>query len=219
MPVSKLDGHLASCVHCAGWLATASDLGRFYRVTAQNAPDLTAAVMSSVVLPEARLRRNRRLLSTGLAVLGFVQWALAVPAFFGDSVGMPMAIHAAHENAAWNLALGVAFLAVALRPARAAGTLPILATFVVVLSALSIPDLAAGAVDGSRLASHIGVVLGLVLITLVARAERSRPRPAERAAADRTSGVGLRSLRSAGRAASGGAASGGTSKGRDRGVA
>jgi predicted anti-sigma-YlaC factor YlaD len=193
MPVSKLEGHLASCAHCAAWLQTATQLGRLYRVTGQSAPDLSAAVMSGVVLPEARLRTHRRRLSAGLAVLGFVQWALAVPAFFGDSVGMAMGVHAAHENAAWNLALGAAFLAVALRPARAAGTLPILATFVVVLGALSIPDLAAGQVDGSRLASHIGVVLGLVLVTLMARSERSRPHPAERAA---SAPAGVRALRS-----------------------
>ena len=196
MPVSRLEGHLATCANCAAWLATASHLGRFYRVTGQNLPDLTAAVMSDVVLPVAKLNRHRRRLSLGLAVLGFVQWALALPSFFGDSVGMAMGMHAAHESAAWNLALGAAFLAVALRPSRASGTLPILATFVVVLSALSIPDLAAHDVDGSRLASHIGVVLGLVLVTLMARSERSRPHPAERQASAPTA---VRSLRSSGK--------------------
>ncbi|MCW2522446.1 MAG: hypothetical protein JWO63_781 [Frankiales bacterium] len=210
LPVSKLEGHLASCANCAAWLETASHLGRLYRVTGQNPPDLSAAVMSGVVLPVAKLRQHRRRLSIGLAVLGFVQWALALPSFFGDSVGMQMGLHAAHENAAWNLALGAAFLAVAMRPSRAAGTLPILTTFVVVLTALSIPDLAAHAVDGSRLASHIGVVLGLVLVTLMARSERSRPHPAERQA---NSPVTVRSLRSSGKS------SGKQASDKNRGVA
>ena len=83
-----------------------------------------------------------------------------------------MGVHAAHESAAWNLAMGASFLAVAVKPARAIGTLPILATFVTVLSVLSIPDLLAGAVEAARLASHAGVLAGLVLVAVLSRSER-----------------------------------------------
>jgi predicted anti-sigma-YlaC factor YlaD len=90
---------------------------------------------------------------------------------------MPMAVHAAHESAAWNLALGASFLAVAVKPARAVGTLPILGTFVLVLSVLSIPDIADGTVGEGRLISHAAVVLGLVLVTLMSRSQRLVPVP------------------------------------------
>jgi predicted anti-sigma-YlaC factor YlaD len=123
----------------------------------------------SAVLPDRKLRRRRLWLRISLALLGFVQWALAIPAMFGDSMAMPMGIHAAHEGAAWNLALGASFLAVAVRPVRAVGTIPILATFVAVLGALTVPDIAAGLVETGRLVSHAGVVAGLVLVALMSR--------------------------------------------------
>jgi predicted anti-sigma-YlaC factor YlaD len=175
LSASELDEHLASCINCAAWLDRVSRLGRSYRVTGQIAPDLSSAILENVVLPTARIQRYRRWLRVALAALGFVQWALAVPPMFGDNVGMTMGMHASHESAAWNLAVGAAFLAVAMKPSRSAGTLPILATFVAVLAALSIPDIAAGLVDGARLASHLGVLAGLVLVTLLSRSERLLP--------------------------------------------
>lgn len=131
------------------------------------------------------------MLRSGLIVLGIVQWALAVPALFGQNIGMragmAMAAHAAHESAAWNLAMGASFLAVAVKPARTIGTLPILATFVAVLSVLSVPDVIAGAVEAARLASHAGVLLGLILVALTWRMERL-PTPGHRVVADVAAG-------------------------------
>ena len=58
-------------------------------------------------------------LRIGLAAAALVQLVVGVPATLGDSMAMPMAAHAAHEMAAWNIALGVAFVAAALLPRRA----------------------------------------------------------------------------------------------------
>lgn len=172
LPASALDHHLASCTGCASWLAAAERAGRGLRISGSTPPDLSERILNRVVLPAARLNRRRWLVRGGLAVLGFVQWALALPALFGQGTAMAMSVHAAHESAAWNLAMGASFLAVAVKPARAIGTLPILATFVTVLSVLSIPDLLAGAVAAARLASHAGVLAGLVLVAMLYRSER-----------------------------------------------
>ena len=172
LSASALEHHLAGCADCAGWLAAAERAGRGLRISGSTPPDLSARILRQVVLPAARLNRRRWLVRGGLAVLGVVQWALALPALFGQSTAMPMSVHAAHESAAWNLAMGASFLAVAVKPARAIGTLPILTTFVTVLSVLSIPDLLAGAVAGARLASHAGVLAGLVLVAVLFRSER-----------------------------------------------
>lgn len=172
---SALDHHVASCVDCARWLDSATRLGRSLRVTGVTPPDLADRILGQVVLPAARVGRYRRRLRLALGLLGFVQWTLALPALFGDSVGMSMAMHASHESAAWNLALGAAFVAVAVKPLRAVGTLPILATFVGVLALLSIPDIASGSVPPQRLASHVGVVLGLILVALMSRSQRLHP--------------------------------------------
>lgn len=172
LPAAELDQHLAHCAGCAGWLAVAERASRGVRISGSTPPDLSERILCQVVLPAARLNRRRWLVRGGLALLGCVQWALAMPALFGQGMAMQMSVHAAHESAAWNLAMGVSFLAVAVKPARAIGTLPILATFVAVLSVLSVPDLLAGAVAGARLASHAGVLAGLVLVAMLYRSER-----------------------------------------------
>ena len=107
-----------------------------------------------------------------------------------------MSVHAAHENAAWNVALGAAFLATAMRPQRAAGLLPGLAVFVGVLAALSIRDVASGAVAVGRLATHLGIVAGLALVYALARAERALPpqRRSTASAGDEDDRRGLRGV-------------------------
>lgn len=175
MPSVVLDEHLARCPECSTWLDTATRAGRQLRVSGVTPPDLSGAILAEAGLPAARLLRRRRSLQAALVLLAGLQWMLAVPGMWGQSVGMAamqMGAHQAHESAAWNVAVGAALLAVALRPARAAGTVPILLAFVGVLSVLSVPDLLDGAVTGARLASHAGVVLGLVLVAALARAER-----------------------------------------------
>lgn len=188
MSASALDAHLASCTQCAGWLQTATRAGRGLRVSGLTPPDLSEAILQRVVLPATRLNRRRWWVRLALAGVGLVQWALAMPALFGDNVAMRgamvMGAHAAHESAAWNLAMGASFLAVAVKPVRAIGTLPILATFVGVLALLSIPDVLSGVVEGARLASHAGIVVGLVLVALMSRSERL-PGPAEDADIDK----------------------------------
>ncbi len=138
-------------------------------------PDLTERITADVVLPARRVLRRRALLRVALALAGAVQLAIALPAFFGDSVGMAMSAHATHEAAAWNLALAAAFLATASTPRRAAGLVPLLSTFVVVLAALSVHDLAAGAVSAGRISTHIAAIVGLLLVLLLDRAERALP--------------------------------------------
>ncbi|MBV9823985.1 MAG: hypothetical protein JO144_17280 [Actinobacteria bacterium] len=175
MPSVVLDEHLARCPECSTWLDAATRAGRLLRVSGTMPPDLSGPILAEAGLPAARLLRRRRTLQAALVLLAGLQWLLAVPGMWGQSVGMAAmhsGAHQAHESAAWNVAVGAALLAVALRPARAAGTVPILLAFVAVLSVLSVPDLLDGAVTGARLASHAGVVLGLVLVAALARAER-----------------------------------------------
>jgi predicted anti-sigma-YlaC factor YlaD len=88
---------------------------------------------------------------------------------------MAMSTHAAHEAAAWSIAVGIAFMAAAWAPRRAAGLIPLLSVFLVVLAALSVRDYAAGAVGAARLATHLTAAIGLVVLVLLDRAERALP--------------------------------------------
>jgi predicted anti-sigma-YlaC factor YlaD len=188
-----LDEHLARCPECSAWVDAATRAGRLLRVSGATPPDLSGPILRDAGLPAARLSRRRRSLQLGLVLLACWQLVLSAPAVLGEDIGMAAmhlgGAHQAHESAAWNVAVGAALLAVALRPARAGGTAPILLVFVSVLAVLSVPDVLAGAVTGARLASHAGVVLGLLLVAALARLERL-PGPGRPAAGADRGGLG-----------------------------
>lgn len=196
MSATVLDHHLTSCLDCAGWLEAATRVTRQVRLGAAEVPDLAERILAGAALPARRVLRRRRLLRFALAVVGAVQVGIGAPSLFGGSIELAMSVHAAHENAAWNVALGAAFLATAMRPQRAAGLLPGLAVFVGVLTTLSIRDVASGAVTLGRLATHLAIVAGLVFVYALARAERALPprRRSVRASGDDEDGRGLRGV-------------------------
>lgn len=169
MSIALLDAHLARCPGCAQWWTDVETLTRSTRISRAGVPDLSEQILRDVALPAARVRRRVTVLRVALCVVGLIQFAVAAPAVLGDSMAMSMSLHASHESAAWNAALGAAFLATALRPRRASGLLPMLIAFVGVLAALSIRDVAAGGVSPWRLTTHIGCVLGLVLVAALSR--------------------------------------------------
>jgi predicted anti-sigma-YlaC factor YlaD len=184
MASSALDHHLTACVDCARWLEDATRLTRTVRMSSMPVPDLGERILGDAVLPARKVLRRRNQLRLGLALVGVLQLIIAAPALFGTDLAMPMAVHATHEAAAWSAALGIALLATAVKPVRASGVLAVLATFVGVLTLLSVRDVASGAVELPRLATHLAAVAGLALVALLSRAERALP-PAPEAAAER----------------------------------
>jgi predicted anti-sigma-YlaC factor YlaD len=190
MSAAALDAHLASCLDCARWTDAAARVTRLARLDVRPVPDLSEQIAAQVTLPVRRVLRRRHLLRLGLLLAGLAQLVIGLPALTGDSIGMTMSAHGAHEAAAWNLAIGVAFVAAASLPRRAAGLVPLLATFLVVLGALSVRDLAAGSVTAGRLATHLAVLVGLVLLLGLDRAERALPPGRVRASRDHDAGDG-----------------------------
>lgn len=175
LPAAALDHHLATCPNCARWAEEATRLTRLARLGPAQVPDLADVITADVVLPTRRVLRRRLRLRLALLAVGLVQLGIAVLALTGDSIGMAMSQHAAHEAAAWNLAIGAAFLAAVQAPRRASGLVPLLATFIVVLAALSAHDIAAGTVSAARVLTHVAAVAGLGLLLLLDRAERALP--------------------------------------------
>jgi predicted anti-sigma-YlaC factor YlaD len=172
---TALDSHLSGCPDCAGWLAEATRLTRQARLGPAHLPDLAESITAGIVLPTRHVLRRRTVLRLLLVGVGVAQLAIALPAVLGDSIGMVMSEHGAHEAAAWNLALAAAFVAAAVAPRRAAGLVPLLGTFIVVLAALTVHDVAAGAVGTGRVLTHVAAVIGLVLLLVLDRNERALP--------------------------------------------
>ena len=186
MSAAALDAHVATCPDCHSWIQRAEQLTRTARLDATPVPDLADRIVADVVLPARRVGRRRTLLRVGLLVAGLVQVAVGLPALVGDSIGMAMSLHGAHEMAAWNLAVAAAFVAAAHLPRRASGLIPLLGTFLAILTALSVRDVATGAVTLDRLSTHVAALIGLVLIVLLDRTERAmQPGPAQAFAARR----------------------------------
>ncbi len=180
--------HLTTCPACARWREQAAVVTRLTRTAPADAgPDLVARV-----LPAAPRRSRRRVgARVALAAVGAVQLLIGAAALVGlvghgDGTAMlggaDMA-HMGHESAAWNIALGVAFLAGARWTRHLAGLLPVLGVFIVALAVLSGLDLAAGRVEPDRVATHALLLVGFALAVAVARhGSRHDPGPAPRAA-------------------------------------
>ena len=176
MSSEALSAHLGDCADCAGWLEQATRLTRSARVGQAAAPDLADWIMDVTPMPRAARLRPATLtvLRISLAAAGIVQLVTSAPALVGDGIAMPMSTHAAHESAAWNVAVALGLLAVAAVPRRAAGALPVLGAFALILTVLSVPDWLDGAVDSQRLATHLGALAGVAIMLAIYRLQRPR---------------------------------------------
>ncbi|GGK97473.1 membrane protein [Mangrovihabitans endophyticus] len=85
--------------------------------------------------------------------------------------------HLWHESAAWNVAVGAGYLFLALRRGRPSALVPTLTVFVGTLVLLSLNDLTAHRVNGTRLISHGFLVMGYLLVVALARVAPDSARP------------------------------------------
>ncbi|MGA5304214.1 zf-HC2 domain-containing protein [Nucisporomicrobium flavum] len=115
-------------------------------------------------------------LYVALAAVGAVQLILGLAQVGGGAASLHVHAgldatpgHLWHESAAWNVAIGAGYLFIALRRGRPAGLVPMLTAFVGMLLLLSVNDLSAARVDGTRLVSHGFVILGYLLVVALSR--------------------------------------------------
>jgi predicted anti-sigma-YlaC factor YlaD len=175
---ARAEDHLATCEGCQRWWQAATTLTRL----ARTAPPLDPPAVPDSVLDAAPRPARARLahaLRAVLGVLGGVQLALGLVQVSGfgqgtllhDGHAVPVTAtdHLWHESAAWNIAIGAAFLWIALRAQRPTGVLPILTAFVATLTVLSASDLIAGRVETGRLISHALILTGYTIILALTR--------------------------------------------------
>lgn len=125
-------------------------------------------------------------LFAALGGVGAVQLVLGLAQIGGDAAGEHAHIasdltaspgHLWHESAAWNVAVGAAFLVIALRRSRPTGLVPMLSAFVGMLLLLSVDDLSAGRVEIARLVSHGFVIIGYLIVVALSRVVAGQGRP------------------------------------------
>jgi predicted anti-sigma-YlaC factor YlaD len=168
------DLHLEYCGDCALWYDQAALITRRTRTTAAVAwPDVTEAVLARVpATPPHRATRLRLALgAVGVAQGGTALFSLT----FHDS----LAPAAGYGTDAWNLALGVAFTAVAARRTQPGALVPLVAAFLGVLGWGHVTGLVAGEAGAGTAVSFALAALGLVLVVLLNRTPPMRrgPRP------------------------------------------
>jgi predicted anti-sigma-YlaC factor YlaD len=170
-----VDEHLAGCAGCQEWLEGAAKVNRLTRTAVGVAPDLSASILAAVP-PRKRRFPVTAALYVGLAVVGAVQLILGLGQVGGGVVGTHVhggldatPGHLWHESAAWNVAVGAAYLFIALRRTRPSGLVPMLTAFVGMLLLLSVNDLTGDRVDSTRLVSHGFVIAGYLLVVALSR--------------------------------------------------
>lgn len=109
-----------------------------------------------------------------LVGVGVLQTVLGTAQILGiHAVDLVNGGHVGNESAAWNIALGAAFLGVARAGKGHAGVLIILGVFIGMLTVLTVSDLLSGRVGLARLGTHALLVLGFLLVLHLTR--RTRP--------------------------------------------
>jgi predicted anti-sigma-YlaC factor YlaD len=177
---TRVEEHLAGCAGCREWLDRAATVNRLTRTgVGAPVPDLTAVILAAVPGRPRRSSTRGRVaaaLFLTLAAVGAVQLILGLAQVGGSDTGDHVhgvvgatAGHLWHESAAWNVAVGAGYLFLALRRSRPTGLVPMLTAFVGMLLLLSINDLTAARVDGTRLVSHGFVILGYILVVALSR--------------------------------------------------
>lgn len=188
VPARRVDEHLASCPECRQWqdeLNSQMDVLR--GLIAADRTRMTA-VTDSVSQPALPATRDGLdWVRIALAVVGGIQIVLAVLQAAGVSIGVhvghSMGGHVVNESTAWSVALGVAMLVAADRPAAAMGLAIVGGVFTLVLTGYVVVDGLTGAVGAVRMLSHLPALAGVVLTVLVWRRHTLEPPRPDRDAA------------------------------------
>jgi len=144
---------------------------------AEPTPDLGPTILSAIARERtaATRRFDPEALRGGLIALAVVQMLLALPVLLlGRDAGAP--VHIAREVGSFDFALGVGFLFVGWRPARAYGMLPLVATLVACLGVSTAVDLARGTATLLGESAHLLDLFGLASVWELAKIDGpSRP--------------------------------------------
>lgn len=163
-----VQAHLTECPDCASWISDARRATRRVVVSgAPTPPDVTGAVMARLTEQRPRDKFRGSLARTLLVSLAFVQLYLAFTSLLVTDG------HLGRDMWAFEIALALAVLFVALRPWRAAGLFPLLAGLSGLLLLTGGSDLVRGLTTAWQELPHVIVILQFLVIWRL----RNRPGP------------------------------------------
>lgn len=179
VPSSRVDEHLDGCDLCTAWYRNAREQSGLLRgLVSGSALDRHSGRIEAVAAPS-----GRRTILLGarctLAAMGVIQLAVAVAQVLGVDFGLIASHHGAasgahllNESTAWSAALGIAFLATAIRPLLASGVACVAGVYAGVLIYYVVVDTLSGQVTAARVVSHLPVLLGALLALVIWEAGR-----------------------------------------------
>ncbi len=172
-----LDAHLATCSACCDHAEALAALHRSLRLRpADEVPDLTSAILTAAAADPRRRRVVPTLvLRWVLVVIAAVEIGLASPDLLGRW-------HTGSELGTWSIAVGVGFLSVARKPARAAALVPMLGIAGLLTALVTTRHLLDGAAQLSEEWPHGIVLAGVVVLVAISRLERTADHPGPRSA-------------------------------------
>jgi predicted anti-sigma-YlaC factor YlaD len=187
VPSARVDQHLDECSACRDWFdrvgRQAAELRRLVEARPVIAP--VGPIGLQTTAPRRRFALSRQ--RWALLCVGVAQIVLAVVQGTGLDVGlhggMAATSHLLHESTSWSFALGVIMVIAALWPAAAAGLAGVLTVFVALIAVYVTVDAVSGTVTVGRILTHLPVLLGAFLATIVWRTTPA-PGPAPQAEPD-----------------------------------
>jgi predicted anti-sigma-YlaC factor YlaD len=173
VPEGALDEHLAGCQACSDWQQRAHAMTRRARLGGHFLErDLTGQVLAAI--PPAPARRRLRLaMRAALVAVALGQLAITLP-LLALGHDPEAGTHAAHELGSFDLALTIAFIIGALRPALSAGLAWPCGIAAGGLVATALADLAGGRTIGADEAQHLIAVAGALLLIWQSRVYGTR---------------------------------------------
>jgi predicted anti-sigma-YlaC factor YlaD len=168
LPGEEIEAHLAGCAACRGWQQRAHRVTRRARLGGSFLDhDLTPRVLAAVP-PVPSGRRQQLVQRAGLIAVALAQLAITVPLLILGH-DHDAGTHAAHELGSFDLALAIAFVVGAIRPALSAGLAWPCCIAAAGLTGTAIIDLIAGQTLGADEAQHLIAVAGAALLFWQAR--------------------------------------------------
>lgn len=169
-----LEAHLSSCPACCDHAAALETLHRSLRLrTADQVPDLTDSILTGAAADRRRLRIDT---APGSWITLMLRWVLVGIAALEIGLASPDLLgrwHTGSELGTWSIAVGVGFLSVAVKPARAAALVPMLGFAGILTAFVTTRHLMDGAAQFSEEWPHVLVLAGVVVLVAISRLERA----------------------------------------------